>query len=468
MERTTEDDIVSDLVGLGLRPGDAPRLPDGVRPPPHVLDRWAHAAALAEPSAREAAVWALREAAHAAGVIPASIQGLYAARGQGAWDNRTVPALNLRGWTYTTCRAAFRAARKLDAGLLIFEQAVGEQIYARQTPAEYTAAVLAAAMREGHTGPVFLQADHDQINAKAYAKDPQSEIARLSAIITEQIAASFFNIDIDASTVVDLSLPTIVEQQRENAELTAHFTRLIRDLEPRGITISVGAEIGEVGHHNTTPEEFRAFMETFPNALRADGRTRVGISKVSVNSGTYHGGKVLPDGSLAPINVGYDTLRAIADVCRDYGLAGVVQHGASTLPREQLSRFPGAGAVEIHLALGFNNLLFDHPRLPQAVKDEIRAYVFEHHAHERAAGETDAQFLYNVRKKSWAGMKRRFFDLPPDIQADLVASLEEMFADMFRRMNVVETDELVKRHTDARVVPVPMPASLARKLARVA
>src|SRR5690349_5784665 len=255
MERATQDDIVSDLVSLGLRRGDAARLPEGTRPSDQVLDRWAGAAALAEPSAREAAAWAIREAAHAAGVIPASIQGLYAARGQGAWDNRTVPALNLRGWTYPTCRAAFRAARKLGAGLVIFEQAVGEQIYARQSPAEYTAAVLAAAMREGHTGPVFLQADHDQINAKAYAADPQTEIARLSAIIGEQIAASFFNIDIDASTVVDLSLPTIVEQQRLNAELTAHFVRLIRELEPPGVTISVGAEIGEVGHHNTTPEE---------------------------------------------------------------------------------------------------------------------------------------------------------------------------------------------------------------------
>ena len=469
MERTTEDDIVSDLVGLGLRAGNMSRLPEGKPPPDHVLDRWARAAALAEPNAREAAVWAIREAAHATGVIPASIQGLYAARGQGAWDNRTVPALNLRGWTYTCCRAAFRAARKSGAALVIFEQAVGEQIYAKQSPAEYTAAVLAAAMREGHTGPVFLQADHDQINAKAYAKDSRTEIARLSAIIAEQIAASFFNIDIDASTVVDLSLPTIVDQQRLNAELTAHFTRLIRDLEPPRITISVGAEIGEVGHHNTTPEEFRAFMETFPKALGADGHARVGVSKVSVNSGTYHGGKVLPDGSLAPINVGYDTLRAIADVCqREYGLAGVVQHGASTLPREQLSRFPGAGAVEIHLALGFNNLLFDHPRLPQDVKDEIRAYVFAHHAHERAAGETDAQFVYNLRKKSWAAMKQRFFDLPAEIQADLVDSLEAMFADMFRRMNVAETEDLVKRHTDARIVPVPTPASLARKLARVA
>ena len=128
----------------------------------------------------------------------------------------------------------------------------------------------------------------------------------------------------------------------------------------------------------------------------------------------------------------------------------------------------GGKAVEIHLALGFNNLLFDHPRLPQAVKDEIRAYVFERHAHERAAGETDAQFVYNLRKKSWAGMKQRFFELPADIQSDLMASLEEMFADMFRRMNVADTEELVKRHTDAPVVPVSVPASLARMLARVA
>jgi hypothetical protein len=43
-----------------------------------------------------------------------------------------------------------------------------------------------------------------------------------------------------------------------------------------------------------------------------------------------------------------------------------------------------------------------------------------------------------------------------------------MFADMFRRMNVVDTKELVKRHTDAPIVPVPVPASLDRKLAHVA
>jgi fructose/tagatose bisphosphate aldolase len=465
MERTTLNDVIADLRSLGLSSGPDARLPKGARLPAEMLDRWARAAALAEPDARQAAIWAIREAAHAAGVVPASVQGLYMARGAGEWSDRTVPALNLRGWSYHTCRAAFRAAGKIGAQLLIFEQAVGEAIYAAQPPAEYTAAVLAAAMREGHTGPVFLQADHDQVNAKSYLKDPQTEIQRLANVIQAQIAASFFNIDIDASTVVDLSLPTVVDQQRLNAELTAQFTCLVRELEPPGVTISVGAEIGEVGHHNTTPEELRAFMVTYPQALAACGNGAIGVTKVSVNSGTYHGGKVLPDGSLAPLNVGYDTLRAISRVCREeYGLAGVVQHGASTLPKEQLSKFPETGTVEIHLALGFNNLIFDHPRLPQAVKDEIRAYVFAHHANERAPDETDAQFVYNTRKKAWAGMKERFWNLPTDIQQDIMASLDAMFRDMFMRMNVGGTADLVARHTQAKTVPIPLPPALARML----
>jgi hypothetical protein len=464
MEPRSVSDILADLRTLGLTPGSAPRLPAGTRPPGDVLDRWARAAALGEPDVRQAAIWAIREAAHASGIIPASIHGLYVARGQEKWADRTVPALNLRGWTYQTCRAAFRAARKMGSSLLIFEQALAEAVYAAQRPAEYTAGVLAAAMREGHQGPVFLQADHDQVNAANYAKDPAKETQRLSEVIREQIAASFFNIDVDASTVVDLSLPTVVEQQRLNAELTAKFTRLVRELEPKGVTVSVGAEIGEVGAHNTTPDELRAFMATYPKALAAAGGG-AGVTKVSVNSGTYHGGKVLPDGTLAKVPVAFDTLAEISRVGRkEFGLAGAVQHGASTLPMDYFGKFPESDTVEIHLALGFNNLIFDHPRLPQAVKDEIRAYCFARHANERKPDQTEAQFVYTTRKKAWAVMKQRFWDLPADIQEALMGSLEEMFRDMFERMKVGDTNEMVARFTQAPAVPVPVPAPVANAL----
>jgi hypothetical protein len=41
-----------------------------------------------------------------------------------------------------------------------------------------------------------------------------------------------------------------------------------------------------------------------------------------------------------------------------------------------------------------------------------------------------------------------------------------MFRDMFTRMKVGGTDELVARFTEAPVIPVPVPAALAKTLSR--
>lgn len=66
-------------------------------------------------------------------------------------------------------------------------------------------------------------------------------------LMKEAITAGFFNIDIDSSTLVDLDRPNVVEQQRDNFEVGADLTAYVRSLEPKGVTISVGGEIGEVG-----------------------------------------------------------------------------------------------------------------------------------------------------------------------------------------------------------------------------
>ncbi len=443
--------------------GPSPDFSKSQRPPDEMIDRWAETAAIAEPETRAVAIWAIREAALAAGIVPSSVQELYLACAAGKWSGKTVPAMNLRGWTYHTCRAVFRAARELDSKLFIFEQAVGEALYAQQPPLEYTAGVLAAALREGHTGPVFLQADHDQINAKAYLADPKAEVRKLENIMREQVAAGLYSIDIDASTVVDLSLPTVEDQQRVNAELTAHFTEFVRGIEPEGITISLGAEIGEVGHENTTPEELRCFMKVYLDEMAKRAADLPIVSKISINSGTYHGGKVLPDGTLAAVNVDYELLKTISTICRsEFNMAGAVQHGASTLPGEQLAKFPAAEAVEIHLALGFNNLIFDHPSLPQAMRDQIREYTFANHASERAPGETDAQFFYNTRKKSWKVMKKPFWEMPAQAQAEIMQSLQDMFRNMFTWMNVGNTSKLVLDNTTVVKVTPPVPEALRK------
>ena len=193
--------------------------------------------------------------------------------GRGEAGGFTVPAMNIRMATYYTARAVFRAANQAGAGAFIFEIARSEIGYTEQRPHEYAAVVLAAALREGHEGPVFFQGDHVQVNLKKYkSPDRDKELEALRTLIREEIAAGFYNIDIDTSTLVDLDKTTLDEQQAVNCDLCADFTKYIREHEPKGVTVSVGGEIGEVGGQNSNVHELHAFMRGYIKALADKGR----------------------------------------------------------------------------------------------------------------------------------------------------------------------------------------------------
>jgi hypothetical protein len=157
----------------------------------------------------------IKEIAKACGAVPASIQSLYEEMGR-AYPGFTVPAMNIRGLTYDTVRAVFRKALEMKVGAMLFEIARSEIGYTKQRPIEYSTVVLAAAVREGFEGPVFLQGDHFQLVRKNYQSDPQAEAGYVKGLIAEAVEAEFYNIDIDSSTLVDLDQPTIKEQQQPN------------------------------------------------------------------------------------------------------------------------------------------------------------------------------------------------------------------------------------------------------------
>src|SRR3712207_688161 len=233
-------------------------------------------------------------------------------------------------------------------------------------------------------GPVFIQGDHFQLNAKKYAADPEPEVEAVRAIAREAIAAGFYNIDIDTSTLVDLSKKGLAEQQRVNCERSAELTRYVRSLEPKGVTISVGGEIGEVGTENSTEPELRAFMDGYNRTLAERAPGIAGLSKISVQSGTSHGGVVLADGSIADVKLDLDTLERLSKVAREeYGLAGAVQHGASTLPDTAFHNFPRTETAEIHLATNFQNMMYDH--LPAELRQEMYEWLRVNAKDERKA-----------------------------------------------------------------------------------
>lgn len=387
---------------------------------------------------------AILELAPTQGVVPSSIQSLYEAAGRGLYHQITVPAINIRGITYTVARAVFRAALKHKVGAFIFEIARSEIGYTEQQPGEYAAGVLAAGMKEGFRGPVFIQGDHFQVNQKRYSSEPEKELSAIKELIRKTISAGFLNIDIDASTLVDLKKPTLAEQQEKNCQVTAEMTRFIRNIEPRGVTISIGGEIGEVGGRNSTVEDLRAFMTGY---LRRVGPEVKGISKISVQTGTTHGGVVLPDGSIADVEVDFKTLEELSRVAwGKYGLAGAVQHGASTLPDHAFDMFPKAGTAEVHLATGFQNLIYDSPYFPSELTEEINRYLFEHYQSERSPEDTDEQFLYKNRKRAFGAFKKQMWNLPQGNLDRIGELLEDRFSLIFQKLNVVNTVDLVRKY----------------------
>ncbi|MFL5562609.1 MAG: class II fructose-bisphosphate aldolase [Gemmatimonadaceae bacterium] len=408
------------------------------------MDELVRSAVFGDTVVKDDARWLIWELGQAVGVRPSSIHELYLARGQGKCHGFTVPAINVRAMTYDTARAIFRTAIRMDAGAFIFEIARSEIAYTDQRPAEYVAVVLAAALREGFRGPVFIQGDHFQVNHKKFAVDPKTEVDAVKALVTEAVAAGFYNIDIDTSTLVDLSKKGLDEQQRLNYEVAIDILKHVRASQPKGVDISLGSEIGEVGTENSTVEELRAFMDGFERTRKQQAPDSEGLSKISVQSGTSHGGVVLPDGSIADVKIDFNTLGTLSKVARDeYGLAGAVQHGASTLPDGAFHNFPKIETAEIHLATNFQTMMFDN--IPGTLRDEMYEWLRENAKDERKATDTDQQFFYKSRKKAIGPFKKQLWELPADAKQKLAKLYDEKFGFLFTQLAVGGTAKYVKQ-----------------------
>jgi fructose/tagatose bisphosphate aldolase len=397
---------------------------------------------------RKFCYWVAYFCASELGIIPASIQTLYQAMGRGDINHFTVPAINLRTLTFDLSRAALRSAKKMNAGALIFEIAKSEIGYTHQEPLEYSSLVLLAAIKEDYRGAIFFQGDHFQPNASEYLKDPASETYRLETLIKKAIDGHFYNIDIDTSTFVDISLETLDAQQKLNYQLCGYFTNFIRQNQPPGIEISIGGEIGEVGGKNSTVEELEAFMTGY---LKQIGSQK-GISKISIQTGTSHGGVVLPDGSIAEANIDFETLAKLSNIGKTrYGMAGAVQHGASTLPNEAFHHFPQSQCAEIHLATQFQNIVYDYMPLP--LKEKIYSWLHKECLDEKKNGWTDDQFIYRTRKKALGPFKKEIHCLPPETRQRMALAMEEEFTFLFQQLNIADTRQHVERYVKPIIVP---------------
>ena len=179
-------------------------------------------------------------------------------------------------------------------------------------------------------------------------------------------------------------------------------------------------------------------------------------SKISVQSGTSHGGTVLPDGSIADVKIDFNTLGTLSKVAREeYGLAGAVQHGASTLPDTAFHNFPRLEVAEIHLATNFQTMMVDN--IPGTLRDEMYEWLRENAKDERKPTDTDQQFFYKSRKKAIGPFKQRLWELPADAKNKLSKAYDAKFEFLFSQLAVGGTAKYVKQHVSVQEIHRPMP-----------
>jgi hypothetical protein len=208
-------------------------------------------------------------------------------------------------------------------------------------------------------------------------------------------------------------------------------------------------------------EELRAFMDGYLGELEKDGAGIRGISKMSVQTGTTHGGVPLADGTVAKVKLDFETLEKLSEAARaEYNLSGAVQHGASTLPNEAFDRFPKIGTAEIHLATGFQNIVYDSPDLPGALRERIYDYLKANMAGERKETDTEEQFLYKTRKKGFGPFKKELWGLPAANLEAIGRELESQFAFLFEKLSVNDTAHITAKYVKPVDVPLKKPVGL--------
>lgn len=393
---------------------------------------------------KKIAIDMINQIAAAMNIATGSNCDFYEKKAAGEHQFFTVPAINTRMVTFHKTRAAVRAAEALQLPHIIFELALSESGYTAQEADEFVALLKAAYISLGLSGhTIYAQADHYQFDPKKYAADAYAEFERIKNKTLLALENGIYNIDIDASKfeTVDTN-KTDRENQAENARLTAELFHVIREYEKQNslpCTVSVGGEVGEVGGENTKYPQVSAYLELVDEISKEKGSGDAkGLSKVSINVGSAHGGVLGPDGQpldTVPLNFqAHHDLYMKGTDPRNSGHIISVQHGASTLPKKYFPLFPAMHVGEIHLATGFQNVVWsvletEDPELYNTMKDRVK----QDFGDKVANYDTEAIWFMKERKRVTKFFKKELLLSPavPTIEKELEKEFSTIFHSLF-------------------------------------
>ncbi|MGC9031193.1 MAG: class II fructose-bisphosphate aldolase [Minisyncoccia bacterium] len=336
----------------------------------------------------------------------------------------TVPAINIRTLTFDFAKTLFSVAKKEKVKYFIIELARSEMKYTKQDPKEFSKIIQMAAFEEKFKGPIFLQGDHFQINKLLYGNKQKCdlEILNLKKLIKKAIKNNFYNIDIDCSPL-DL---------KENLFLTIYFLNYIKKIQPKNINISVGGEVGEIGKKDTTKKDLISFINFYKKILPQN--KNIGLIKLAIQYKTKHGGIITKKGKIKIPKLDFELISDLSNIAKEESFAGIVFHGASTLPIEILKKLPQVGVLEVHLATKFQNIILDSKYFPEDLKEKMYKWVKENF--EKKPNETEIQFIFRNRKYALGKFKRDILKIPKENIKKICEELEAEFTLIFRALKI--------------------------------
>ncbi len=404
----------------------------------------------------------IRSAALTHGIWCDSIHAFYQANAVSRGRSIVVPAFNIRGLTYSTIRSIFRVAQKTDSGPFIIEISPAEMSHTQQRADEIAACVLGAALRENYSGPVFLQGDHFRLDPRRCQSDLQTETSRLQALILDGMNNGFLNFDIDATIATGPDTESHSGQNPSYLDLAADLCTFIRHHQPESVSIALGVEFanlrGVLRHSQTLVSDFSRFKESLDRCGFPDHITKFNIHLDAVsgnNSGSAHTAKPqIPNVSADECAI----LREFAESMRAaYGVCGLEVHSSTAIPEPYLPLLPSSGVVEAHLGTRLQDVVFDHPRFPIGLTEEIHSYLETHCSLESRSGLPQEQFYYLARKKAWGPFKKAICSLDERTKLAILQDVEKEITMNFEKLGAVS-----QRKRMDEIYPVPAP-SLAVK-----
>lgn len=243
-----------------------------------------------------------------------------------------------------------RAAQELDA-VVAFELTRSEGGldggYTGQTPQIFFDTVIDYADQAGFTKPFIIHADHITVKDTSAA-----ELSAAQQLLETQLAAGYTSFAIDASFN---PLP-------DNIAIIAQLVQpvLARGL---GLEVEIGEALDSQGNvTRTTPEEAERFLA---------GLADHGITPhlLAIENG-YKRGNLL-EGEVVLLDL--EGTRAIFEVAKRFGLAGLVQHGITGTPLRLVGKLADYGIKKGNIGTLWQNVA--HAGLPLDLMDTMRQWA---------------------------------------------------------------------------------------------